>query len=68
VAPLPTTRSFSLPMFTRIPVMSIVSRMLDRPYETNGRVSPVVGNIPTTTPIWRYAVSTVTNVSPTATS
>ena len=31
VAPLPMTRSFSLPMFTRMPVISIVSTMLDRP-------------------------------------
>ncbi len=31
VAPLPITRSFSLPMLTRMPVSSMESTMLDRP-------------------------------------
>ena len=31
VAPLPTTRSFVLPMFTRMPVRNIVSTMFERP-------------------------------------
>ena len=57
-----------LPMFTRMPVKSIVSTRFERPYETNGSVSPVVGSSPMTTPMCRYAVSTVMNVSPTATS
>ena len=55
-------------MFTRIPVNSIVSTRLERPYEMNGSVRPVVGSRPITTPMCRNAVSTVVNVSPTATS
>ena len=47
---------------------NIVSTMFERPYDTNGSVSPVVGSSPITTPMCRYAVSTVTKVSPTATS
>jgi hypothetical protein len=35
-----------LPMFTSTPVRNIVSTMFDRPYETNGSVSPVVGEEP----------------------
>ena len=53
VAPLPMTRSFVLPMFTRIPVRNMVSTMLERPYDTKGSVSPVVGSSPTTTPTCR---------------
>ena len=68
VAELPITRSRELPMFTRIPVKSIVSTRFDRPNEMNGSVNPVVGSSPITTPMWRNAVSTVVNVSPTATS
>src|SRR4051794_31190106 len=60
VAPLPITRSFVLPIFTRTPVRNIVSTMLERPYETKGSVRPVVGRSPITTPMWRYAVITVT--------
>ena len=60
--------TFELPMFTRMPVKNIVRTRFDRPNDTNGSVSPVVGSRPMTTPMCRNAVSTVVNVSPTATS
>lgn len=50
VALTPYTRSRSLPMFTRMPVIAMVSTRLDRPYDTNGKVRPVLGNRPITTP------------------
>src|SRR5205814_6909618 len=53
VALEPTTRSRLLPMFTRTPVRNMVSTRFERPYDTNGSVSPVVGSSPTTTPMWR---------------
>ena len=53
VARSPMTRSLVLPMFTRIPVRNIVSTMFERPYDTNGSVSPVVGSSPITTPMCR---------------
>jgi hypothetical protein len=68
VAVLPITRSRALPIFTRIPVNNIVRIRFERPYETNGSVSPVVGKRPITTPMCKNAVNTVVNVSPTATS
>ena len=53
VAETPTTRSRALPMFTSTPVRNIVSTRFDRPYDTKGKVSPVVGRRPTTTPMCR---------------
>src|SRR5258708_12355573 len=53
VADPPITLSRVLPMFTRMPVKRSVSTRFDRPNETNGNVSPVVGSNPRTTPIWR---------------
>ena len=50
VALAPYTRSRSLPIFTRIPVIASVSTRFDRPYDTNGNVSPVLGSSPITTP------------------
>jgi hypothetical protein len=51
-------------MFTSTPVMSSDSTRFDRPYEMNGSVSPVVGSSPITTPMWRYAVSTIVGRDP----
>src|SRR5688572_11447967 len=68
VAAAPCTRSFVLPMFTSKPVMNKERTRLDRPYEMNGSVSPVVGSSPTTTPMCRYAVITTVTVRPMATS
>ena len=68
VACAPATRSRALPMFTRIPVISIESTRFVRPNHTNGSVSPVVGSSPITTPMCRNAVLTVVVVSPIARS
>src|SRR5689334_23847666 len=42
-----------LPMLTRMPVITSDSTRLERPYEINGRVNPVVGSKPIATPMWR---------------
>src|SRR6185312_4362245 len=66
VARSPTTRSRVLPILTRMPVMRIESTRFVRPYEMNGKVRPVVGSKPITTPMCRNAVLTVVNVMPIA--
>src|SRR6185312_3624115 len=68
VAPSPITRSRSLPMFIRIPVMTRVRSMLVRPYDMNGRASPVFGSSPIVTPMWRNALITIVATIPTATN
>src|SRR4051812_14698573 len=51
VAAAPNTFSRELPMFTSIPVMTSERTRLERPYEMNGSVSPVVGSNPVATPM-----------------
>jgi hypothetical protein len=53
-------------MLIRIPVPSSEITWLDRPYDMNGRVSPVVGMSPSETAMCMKAVRPIVAVRPTA--